>query len=462
MRTLADCQDQRYGLDAVLNRDATSGARWLRRTAARGGRPSEGRRAWGAALLVALVVCLYAASALGGGEGFTPPGPATARAEETAPLPGSELPAGTTVLADDLDVELAGTYSEQLVEPGGDIEEVSYEYDMATEWGEVGRTGSGGLAFENETIRLHGSGNEIHTFEDNKIKGETVTCGYTTKAEVASGGGFRLHLVSGEVLDVDTFIPLSGQYVKKTGGEQCLGEGVGTDGTPTDQGFVAATEPVREVNLEGCKRPIVLPIDYSEEPNGDNVDIHATLTITCMALLGPPQEVSPPAKSVEKIEPSTPIEPPVSPPHTPTEPKPIVEEIGEPIFGGGGGTGGGGKGGKGRTPPKLKTGLRARCPASTTGCTVTGILLASVPGAPSAHKGSAAHAKQRQVAIGSTTFKLAAGTSSPVTIALSRSGLALLSTRHHLPVSITVSIAAPGVASVKHVRALTLRLPHTH
>ena len=113
-------------------------------------------------------------------------------------------------------------------------------------------------------------------------------------------------------------------------------------------------------------------------------------------------------------------------------------------------------------PAKLKTGLRATCPTTTTGCEVAGALVASLPSAPGANKASGANAKQRKVTIGSTSFKLAAGASSTVTIALSRSGLALLRKDHHLPVSITVSVAAPGLASVKHSRALTLRLPGKH
>ncbi len=81
---------------------------------------------------------------------------------------------------------------------------------------------------------------------------------------------------------------------------------------------------------------------------------------------------------------------------------------------------------------------------------------------PGRAQASGANTKQHDVTIGSTSFKLAAGASSPVTIALSRAGFVLLRKEHHLPVSITVSVAAPGRASIKHLRALTLRLPGKH
>jgi hypothetical protein len=203
---------------------------------------------------------------------------------------------------------------------------------------------------------------------------------------------------------------------------------------------------MREVNLEGCKRPIGIPIDYSNEEGGDDVDIHETLTIACEPLLGPPQEVSPPAKSVEKIAPGTPVTLP-GPPAVPEIKPPLVEEIGEPIFGGGGGGG----------LPKLKTGIRAKCPTTASTCGVSGAILPS--GASGAHKSSA---KQQIVSIGSVSFKLAAGGSSPVSIPLTRAGLALLRKHRRLPVTISVSVSAPGVATVKHTRRATVRLPAKH
>ena len=270
---------------------------------------------------------------------------------------------------------------------------------------------------------------------------------------VVQGGRFPVLRAgpAGE-LDIDAFVPEGAQYLEEISpGSQSYecekDASIGTPGAPFDDPtFEAALKPI--VTLNVATNP-----DYVQNVSAEGPLVGGTGSYKIKGSVHVESEQIPrPAKPGEKDETNTPTAPPVSPPSTPTKKKPKVEVIGAPILR----VDGGGKHG---LSAKLKTGVRATCPTTTTGCEVAGLLVASLPSAPGARKASGASAKQRDLAIGSTSFKLAAGASSTVTIALSRSGFALLRKDHHLPVSITVSITAPGLASVKHSRAFTLRLP---
>jgi hypothetical protein len=377
-------------------------------------------------------------------------GAASASAEE----PSLEYEAYVTA-------EYQGTYEEQYVDAQGDNYFFVMSFDMTSKY-DLQWLSDGTLRTSNyrePVVKATG----LMMIEVAKSGGgffEPETCDYSALSPLP-GDNFPINRAgpAGQ-LDIDAFIPHGTNYLAETSAPtayNCSDDAsLGTPGAPAGElTYDEGLAPIVEVNVRNDPN-YLQDVSSKGSPvfGTGSYSIEGSVRVTSEPGLSGPS-APPPAKPVEKIEPSTPIEPPTAPPHTPTETKPIIEEIGEPIWG----TGGGGQHGK---PPKLKTGLRAKCPTATTGCKVTGILVASMPSAPGTLKASGTNAKQRDVTIGSTSFKLATGASSPVTIALSRSGFALLREDHHLPVSITVSVAAPGRASVKHSRALTLRLPGKH
>ncbi len=354
-----------------------------------------------------------------------------------------------------MNVTYAGLYEEHFVDNLGDRYNLAVNFDLlspyALQW------------LSNGTLRSLSNLEPIPTttgtlkVEVAKAGGgyfEPEYCDYIPLKPV-TGGRFPVSrgAEAGE-LEVDAFTGFGPNYLQvqtpAPGAYECNRDVIMTPGAPVDDPqFKAALEPVVRVNVR-------LP-DYVQSVSAEGPLVGGTGSYRIKGSVEVASEpISPPTKAVEK-EGSPPDEPPVSTPGGPTETKPkapkIVEEIGAPILRIGGG---------GNHGAKLKTGLRATCPGATSGCLVAGAVVASVPGAPGGRKSSAADTKKRKVTIGSTSFKLAAGASSVVSISLSRSGLALLLKNHRLPVTITVSVAARGLAPVRDSRNLTLRASNKH
>jgi hypothetical protein len=347
-----------------------------------------------------------------------------------------------------------GTYEEHYVDNQGDHYDFSLNFSMFSPY-DLQWMSNGTLQNLSNLAPVLKEADGRMTIEVAKAGGgffPVETCNYLPLAIVTGGRFPVLRAGPAGELDIDAFVPEGAQYLEEISAEsqsyECEKDAsIGTPGAPVDDPtFEAALKPI--VTLNVATNP-----DYVQNVSAEGPLVGGTGSYKIKGSVHVESEQIPrPVKPAEKDETKTPIVSPVSPPSTPTKKKPKVEVIGAPILR----VGGGGKHG---LSAKLKTGVRATCPTTTTGCEVAGLLVASLPSAPGARKASGASAKQRDVAIGSTSLKLAAGASSTVTIALSRSGFALLRKDHHLPVSITVSVTAPGLASVKHSRAFTLRLP---
>ncbi|MGA7705960.1 MAG: hypothetical protein WB998_13835 [Solirubrobacteraceae bacterium] len=359
-----------------------------------------------------------------------------------------------------VNVTYAGLYEEHYVDNLGDRYDLAVNFQLLSPYAFQWLSNGTLQSLSNlEAIPVTTGTMKIEVAKSGGGYFEPEYCDYTPR-EPVTGGRFPVFRTGppGE-LEVHAFMGYGSNYLQvetpAPGAYECNRDVIMTPGAPVDDPhFEAAFEPVVQVNV--LTHPLYFQDVSAEGPlvgGTGNYKINGAVQVVSEPIPHPP------TKPVEKEETNPPTEPPVSPPGTPTETKPkvpkIVREIGAPILhlGGGGNHGG---------PTKLKTGLRVTCPTTTTDCEVAGVLVASPPSAPGAEKASGANAKRRKVTIGSTSFKLAAGASSAVTIALSRSGLALLRKDHHLPVSITVSVAAPGMGSVTQSRSLTLRLPGKH
>jgi hypothetical protein len=150
----------------------------------------------------------------------------------------------------------------------------------------------------------------------------------------------------------------------------------------------------------------------------------------------------------EQHGPSTPVPQPTKSEEPPRVLEPEVEADPPVVTGGGG------------SPTKMHTGITAKCPKTGKPCTVTGIVEAELPAPRPVRKASASRAgKVRRVVLGKVDFSLAAGASKPVSITLSREGVAFLRSHPGTRATIAVTVSAPGAAKASRTRTAKLRLP---
>jgi hypothetical protein len=398
--------------------------------------------------------------------------PALAGAVEV-PDPGDE----PVFIVGGLKVEYQGTYTETYSAPGGGSQEaggveekINYSFDTIEFYEALRWTAQHHFTYvPGDEPEIKGFG----TYEQiNEGQSEPITCTVTAVGdpeialapplfplEPEDGTGGYEPGTEGHVI-VHSFLPTeSNSYVtvkSKPSGSTEAGECqpvVGTPGTPTLEALVDL-EPSAIVNLNenpAYAEPILDQISSHSGNSSDQLSIQGTLTVTRTDI-----ERAKPSEPLEQVGPSTPIQPP----KPPSSPPPIIIEPPaieprEPVLGGGG-------------PLKLETGIKPKCPVTASHCSVSGRLGVTLPvsggghGATTAKSPRARRPKARLFNVGSTGFTLAGGHSEEVTITLSRTGEKLLREHKRLPATVSVSVSAPGAATVTRTRALTLKLPTRH
>jgi hypothetical protein len=417
------------------------------------------RRPVAACALAAAALALAAGSALLA---------SASSAAEPPPLPTESTLIYQYFALGAVSVEVNGSYSEHYTDPEGDEEIVDFQFTESREFHQVEwRSSTPAPAPGGEVGYLEDSGQEhleaSGTFEfvngSPGLKGQTTTCSYApTSSEPhalddPSGASIEIRPEQeAGLLFVRFSYPLAGNLITvKSGEELCEGHaGVGTSGeADKDAGYQeAVSRALAFLVTDTAPETLKFPNSYATTVDGDRVELNEEAVVKTEPPLLPPPIATPPKGPLEKREPSTPVPPPTTPPKPPVIQEPEVE-ANPPVITGGGGS-----------PPKLHTGITAKCPPAGKPCTVTGIVEAELPAPRPAGKASASRkAKLRRVVLGKVSFALAAGASKKVVITLSKAGAALLRSHPGVRAKIAVTVAAPGAAKASSTRTAKLRLP---
>jgi hypothetical protein len=407
-------------------------------------------RLWGGACAVVAALCVLA--------------PASSSAELPLPTtwyPYYEIP--------EVSVEINGLYSERYTDPEGNVEDVkfsfttkrSFEATWSANESPPKRSSSFDATAPGGPAKLNASG--THEIEFVDFPGEPDLCEYSPlSAEPASeqaDGLIELKPSQFEPghMTVRANYPLNGAFIKATptAPEFECSSAVATSGDPSaDPRFLEAISPLVEaaVNFESgqAEQTVSVPHSYSGDVGGDQFDLSdlVTVKIDRLPLLPPPLGTEGPP---EMRGPTTPITPPTTPPKPPVIQEPEVE-ANPPVITGGEGA-----------PPKLRTGITAKCPPAGKPCAVTGIVEAELPAPRPARKADASRkAMARRVVLGRVSFPLAAGASKKVAITLSKAGVAFLRSHPGVRAKIAVTVTAPGTATASRTRIAKLRLPASH
>ncbi len=368
----------------------------------------------------------------------------------------------------EVSVEINGSYSERYTDPEGDIEDVKFFFKITRGFEVVWWASESpptvssrfGSSLHPGTVKLEASGTHETIFKD--FPEEPVLCEYSplSSEPTSEGAGGLVELKPNPSepghMTARASYPLSGAFVKATTTTpefDCSGA-VATSGDPSsDPRFLEATSPLVEaaVDFESgqAEQTVTVPHTYSFDVGADQVDINDQVVVKINRLPPPPPPrgtKGPP----EQHGPSTPITPPGPAPKPPIIPEPELEPEPPVVTGGGG-------------PPKLHTGIKAKCPKAGKPCTVTGIVEAELPAPRPARTAQASRkAKIRRVVLGKVSFPLAAGASKAVVITLSKAGVAFLRSRPGVRAKIAVVVSAPGAATASRTRTARLRLSAAH
>ncbi len=367
----------------------------------------------------------------------------------------------------EVSVEINGSYSERYTDPEGDIEDVKFFFKIKrgfepTWWASESPptvSSTFGSSLREGPVKLEEAfGTHETIFKD--FPKEPVLCEYSPLSSEPAGDLIELKPNPNEPghMTVRASYPLSGAYVKAsttTPEFNCSGAVATSGEADKDPQFNEATSPLVEaaVNFQSgqAEQTITVPHKYSLDAGEDQVDLSDEVVVKINRLppLPPPLGTKGPP---EQHGPSTPVPTPTP---TPKEPPHIEEpevEANPPVVTGGGGS-----------PPKLRTGIKAKCPQAGQRCTVTGVVEVELPAPRPARKAQASRrAKAIRVVLGKVSFPLAAGASKPVVITLSRSGLEFLRSHPGVHAKIAVTVTAPGAARVSRTPAANLRLPAPH
>ncbi|HXP36144.1 MAG TPA: hypothetical protein VN817_00125 [Solirubrobacteraceae bacterium] len=390
--------------------------------------------------------------------------PASSPADLPPPVPEYEYYSIPEVSA-----EISGTYNERYTDPEGDVENVNFSFTTkrgfeptwwASESPPTVRSTFGSSLHEG-TVKLDAFGTHETILKD--FPEEPVLCEYAPlSAEPTSEGAGGLlelkpHPSEPGHMTVRASYPLSGAFIKGTSETpefECTGAVATSGEADKDPQFNEATSPLVEaaVNFDSgqAEQTVEVPHDYSFSVGADQVDIKDVVTVKINRLPPPPPPLGTPGPP-EQHGPSTPVPPPTKPEEPPRIPEPEVE-ANPPVVTGGGGS-----------PPKLHTGITAKCPKGGKPCTVTGIVEAELPAPRLTGKASATRkAKLRRVVLGKVSFTLAAGAEKPVLITLSKAGAAFLRSHPGVRAKIAVTVSASGATKVSKTRTAKLRLPAAH
>ena len=249
--------------------------------------------------------------------------------------------------------------------------------------------------------------------------------------------------------------PLSPGYVNVAPAgsedEQCeFFHSVATQGEPShESGYDVAINPFDHVEVDfdsaAAEQIYKIPHSYAGSFDGDEVDLadEEVVKIDRLPDLPPPFPTGGPPPS--KIEPTTPIPGADAVERTATHRRTRSRRE-APVLGGG-------------DPPKLHTGITAKCPKAIKACTVTGVITAELPVARHASAARSARAKARRVVLGRVSFVLAGGASRKVIVALPRSAVAFLRSHPGVRARIAVTVAAPGATKVSRSRTARSGFP---
>jgi hypothetical protein len=368
-------------------------------------------------------------------------------------------------------LEASGSYHEHYTNPGtGDEETVDFEFGLkreftGIEWLSNMPAPTPGTEFayleQPGQEHLEASGSYEFVPGSGPLKGQAIHCAYFPKTSepkppLDDRNAGLLELIpapEAALLGVRVSYPLGSSFVGRSGEEPC-GEdsGVGTSGPAnTDSGVQEAISHLRFFLVNGpggSPETLTFSHPYSTDVDGDEVNLKDELTVKVEPQLLPPPIATPPKGPLEKLEPSTPITPPTTPPKPPVIQEPEVG-ANPPVITGGGGS-----------PPKLHTGINAKCPKAGKPCTVTGVVEAELPAPRPARKADVSRkAKLRRVVLGKVSFPLAAGASKTVVITLSKAGAAFLGSHPGVRAKIAVTVSAPGATRASRTRTAKLRLP---
>ena len=403
--------------------------------------------------------------------------PAWSAASEEPPLPSpSNLYPYYTIPS--VSVEVTGSYTEHYTTPQtGDIEEVEFLFKIARSYSKVEWSSSTsppsvgselGVSMQPTPDRLDATGIYRDVHGPGPLAGQSFECIYSPKSlepEFPSSAGpyagvieMKPYAETPGAMSVKFQYPLSGSLITVipgAEGELCESvKAVGTSGTSLQEGeYLLALAPLDfySVNNESgiAEQTFKFPHSYSGNVGGDQVDLSDEVVVKTNLLDVPP----PPFGSegpVKQHGPSTPVPQPTKPEEPPHIPEPEVEADPPVVTGGGG------------SPTKLHTGITAKCPKGGKSCTVTGIVEAELPAPRPARKANASHAgKTRRVVLGRVHFLLAAGVSKPVSITLSKAGVAFLRFHPGARAKIAVTVVS-GAATASRTRTAKLRLPSLH
>lgn len=388
-----------------------------------------------------------------------------------ASSPASELPPPPPITypyysLPSVTVEVHGSYNEEYEAPmTHDTEDIDFHFDLSRSysdvewWSSTSPPSAGsqlGFSMKPSNVKLDAIG--TYRSASGTVKGET-DCAYTQKSSELESptetpfGGLIEMLPNAEAagnMTVRFSYPLAGNFVTVTGEECEFVKAVGTSGTFEQEGeeFREALSPIDLYGVDStsgaAEQTFKFSHPYSHTVNGDTVDLDSEVIVKVDRLppLPPAGSGGPP----EQHGPSTPITPPGPAPKPPIIPEP---ELGPepPIVTGGG-------------PPKVITGITAKCPKGVKECKVTGIVEGELPVARrAAIAGASRKARARRVVLGRVSFSLAAGAAKKVAITLSKSGAAFVRAHPGVRAKIAVTVTAPGSASVGRSRVARLRIP---
>jgi hypothetical protein len=405
--------------------------------------------------------------------------PAWSAASEEPPLP-SPSNLYPYYMIPSVSVEVTGSYTEHYTTPQtGDVEEVELLFKIArsyskVEWSSSTSPPSAGseLGFSMQptldTLDAVGAYRDVHG--PGPLAGQSFECIYSPKSpepEFPSSAGFYAGVIemtpyaqTPGTMSVKFQYPLSGSLITVipgAEGELCESvKAVGTSGTSL-QGveYLLALSPIDSYSINNesgmAEQTFKFPHSYSGTFEGDQVDLSDEVVVKANLLFS---DIPPPPFGhegpPEQHGPSTPVPQPTKPEEPPHVPEPEVEADPPVVTGGGG------------SPTKLHTGITAKCPKAGNPCTVTGIVEAELPAPRPARKASTSHAgKVRRVVLGRVSFPLAPGASKPVSIALSKAGVAFLRSHPGAHAKIAVTVAS-GAATASRTRTAKLRLPRPH
>ncbi len=372
-------------------------------------------------------------------------------------------------------VEVHGSYSEHYEAPTThDTEDIEFHFDLSRSYSDVEwwsstsppSTGSQlGFTMKPTNVELAAMG--TYRSEESGVGGKTE-CTYSQKsselessAEAPFAGliEMRPNAEAAGAMSVRFSYPLAANFLA-VGGEECeFVKAVGTSGTfeQESEAFREALSPVDLYAVDStsgaAEQTFTFSHPYSHTVNGDTVDLSAETIVKVDRL--PPLPPTPGTGGPPEVRgPTTPITPPGPSPKPPVIPEP---ELGpEPPAVTGGGSGG---------PPKLTTGITAKCPSGVKQCKVAGIVEGELPIGRRASTASVSRAgrKVRHVVLGRVSFVLAGEARRKVTITLSKSGAAFLRAHPGVRAKIAVTVSAPGWVAVTRSRTARLRLPsHRH